>query len=176
MRPRCDRFTQLLDFSLSIIPTPEGISDYIDLDGNNLIKLWFSKATQELSIHTITKVETSCTNPFNYLLEPWAISLPFDCPSSLARQLQPYLKPYGVAIDPVAVELAQKLLLETSNNTLDFLFALNQRIYKDCVYIIRETGAPFPPGITWRNRQGSCRDYAVLSMPILRHTSINNTA
>lgn len=172
MRPRSDRFIQLHDFSLSVLPLCQGSSDLIDLDGNNLTKLWFAEATQQLSIQTTAKVETGCTNPFNYLLEPWAISLPFDYPSSLVKQLEPYLRFNGFVSDSSAVELSQDLVVATQGNTLDFLFALNQRIYNSCEYITRERGEPFPPGITWRNKKGSCRDYAVLYMEVCRAIGI----
>lgn len=172
MRPRCDRFTQLHQFSLAVLPTPQGVSDYIDLDGNNLTKLWFSQPARQLSIQTTAKVETSCDNPFTYMLEPWAIYLPFDYPTSFLSQLKPYLQPFGVAIDSLAMELAQELLLASNRNTLDFLFILNQKIYQDCEYIIRHTGEPFPPGVTWRKQEGSCRDYAVLFMEICRAMGI----
>ena len=85
-----------------------------------LIKLWFSQPTQKLSIQTLAKVETSCTNPFEYLLEPWATNLPFDYPSSLLKQLEPYLQPYSFVPDGSALELAQDLAIATQSNTLNF--------------------------------------------------------
>lgn len=172
MRPRCDRFTQLHSFSLLIQPQPQGTSNFIDLDGSNLTKLWFARPTTQLSIQTLAEVETSCTNPFNYLLEPWANTLPFDYPSSLLAQLEPYLRPYGFTTDSSAIQLAQEILAATNGNVLDFLFALNQQIYRDCEYVIRDTGEPFPAGVTWRNRKGSCRDYAVLFMDVCRSMGI----
>ena len=144
----------------------------MDLDGNNLIKLWFTQPTTKLSIQTLAKVETSCTNPFAYLLEPWAINLQFDYPSSLLKQLEPYLQPYGFVSDSSVLELAQDLAMGAGGNTLNFLFELNQRIYQDCEYIIRDTGEPFPSGVTWRTKQGSCRDYAVLFMDVCRAVGI----
>lgn len=166
--PRSDRFTQVHDFSWSVLPLCEGSSAIIDLDGNNLTKLWFVEATQQLSIQTIAKVETSCTNPFAYMLEPWAINFPFDYPRSLFQQLEPYLQCHGLVADSSALELAQELMMATDGNTLNFLFALNQRIYQDCEYVVRDFGEPFPPGVTWRGKQGSCRDYAVLFMEVCR--------
>ena len=133
-----------------------------------MLKLWFTTPTEALTIQVLTQVETNCTNPFNYLLEPWATTIPFDYPSSLLKQLEPYLQFHGVIADGVVLELAQNLLVSNQGNTLDFLFALNQSIYQDCEYIIRETGEPFPPGITWRNKQGSCRDFVVLFMEVCR--------
>ncbi len=172
LRPRCDRKLQLHSFSLSALPLCQGSSDFIDLDGNHLTKLWFVEVTQQLTIQTTAEVETSRKNPFDYMLEPWAIALPFDYPSSLLHQLKPYLQPHGFVADSSALVLAQDILIATKGNTLDFLFNLNQRIYQDCEYMIREMGEPFPPGITWRNRQGSCRDYAVLFMEVCRTIGI----
>jgi transglutaminase-like putative cysteine protease len=172
LRPRSDRFNQLQSFTLSVLPLTQGSSDFIDLDGNNLIKLWFDQPTKKLSIQTLARVETSCTNPFAYLLEPWAITLPFDYPSSVLQQLEPYLRPYSFVQDSSALELAQEIAIATQGNTLNFLFALNQRIYQDCQYIIRDIGEPFPAGVTWRDKQGSCRDYAVLFMEVCRAIGI----
>jgi transglutaminase-like putative cysteine protease len=170
--PRSDRFTQLQSFSLSVLPQPQGSSDFIDLDGNNLIKLWFTHPTEQLILQVLSQVATNCNNPFNYLLEPWATTIPFDYPSSLLLQLQPYLQPYSFIRDPIALELAQEIATKTDNKTLDFLFTLNQRIYNDCQYITRETGEPYPAGVTWRSKQGSCRDYTVLFMEVCRAMGI----
>lgn len=170
--PRSDRFTQVHDFSLAIYPQPQGRSDFVDLDGNNLIKLWFNNPTQQLNIQILAKVETSCTNPFDYLLEPWANTIPFDYSRSLYTQLKPYLQSYSSVRDSKAVELAQEIAIATEGNTLNFLFALNQRIYQDCEYIVRDTGSPFPAGITWKRKQGSCRDYTVLFMEVSRAMGI----
>jgi transglutaminase-like putative cysteine protease len=144
------------------------MAESIDLDGNNITKLWFTNPTEGLNIQIMAKVETYRANPFNYLLEPLAITLPFDYPSFLLKQLQPYLQPYSFISDSAALELAQTILQETNNNTLDFLFALNQRIYESCQYITRETGEPWQAGITWRKQQGSCRDLTVLFMEACR--------
>lgn len=140
----------------------------IDLDGNNLIKLWFTHPTEQLIIQVLSQVVTNCDNPFNYLLEPWAIHLPFDYPSSLLKQLQPYLQSYSFITDHTALELAQEIITDAHGNTLDFLFTLNQKIYSDCQYITRETGAAYPAGVTWRGKKGSCRDYTVLFMEVCR--------
>lgn len=170
--PRSDRFIQVKQCSLIVQPQPEARSDFIDLDGNNLIKLWFNEPTKQLSIQILSQIETSCINPFQYLLESWAISIPFDYPQSLFQQLQPYLQPYSFVSDRSALELAQELLSASNGNTIDFLFKLNQRIYEDCQYIVRETGAPWAAGITWRGKQGSCRDYSVLFMEVCRSMGI----
>lgn len=168
LRPRCDHWQKLHNFSLLINPQPQGSSEFIDLDGNNLTKLWFTKPTKQLSLQILATVETYQTNPFNYLLEPWATTLPLDYPSSLLEQLKPYLQSYSLVPDSLALELAQEISQEVQGNTIAFLSTLNQRIYEKCDYVTREIGQPWQAGITWRKKQGSCRDFAILFMEVCR--------
>lgn len=168
LRPRCDGWQKLHNFSLLVAPEPIGISQISDLDGNNLIKLWFTQPTEQLQIQVTTEVETYKENPFDYLLEPWALKLPIDYPSSVLNQITTYLSPYGFTCDPVAIQLAQEITHEVNGEIMTFLSILNQRLYENSEYIIRETGDPLPPGITWNSKQGSCRDLTVLFMEVCR--------
>jgi transglutaminase-like putative cysteine protease len=170
LRPRSDISQTLDQFSLTVSPIPQRISESVDLDGNSITKVWFPETeTTRLSIQTLAQVATHCTNPFNYLLEAWAAELPIDYPTSLFHQLQPYLTgQFSQSIDPIATQLSQELWQQTSGNTLGFLNELNQRIYRTCQYAIRETGASFPPGVTWTKQAGSCRDVTVLFMEVCR--------
>jgi transglutaminase-like putative cysteine protease len=167
LRPRCDGWQKLLDFSLVVEPQPTGVAQITDLDGNSNIQLWFTEPTEQLIIKVDSKVETYIDNPFVYQLESWALKLPFDYPSSMRSQLQPYLNPYGATIDPTAVQLAQEIADE-HGQVLPFLSTLNDRIYQSCEYITRETGKPQPAGLTWNSKRGSCRDFAVLFMEVCR--------
>jgi transglutaminase-like putative cysteine protease len=173
LQPRSDSWQTLHTFSLLVTPAAVQQSHFTDLDGNPLVKVWFEPTlqTQSLQVQILAQVETHKANPFDYLLEPWALQLPIDYPTSLWWRLQPYLQgaQTGSAnIDPIAVQLAQELWLEVSGDTIQFLSLLNQRIYKECTQIIRETGVPQLPGITWSTKSGSCRDYAVLFMEVCR--------
>ncbi|ACK68348.1 transglutaminase domain protein [Rippkaea orientalis PCC 8801] len=168
LRPRCDSQQQLLNFSLTLDPQPIGISQIIDLDGNNVVKVWFTEATEQLSITIEAEVKTALTNPFNYLLEPWATKLPIDYPSSILNQLQPYFKPYSLALPTPIIEFAHDILDETQGNPLNFLLTLNQRLYQTFEYIVRETGDPWQPIMTWKQKKASCRDLTVLFMDICR--------
>jgi transglutaminase-like putative cysteine protease len=105
-------------------------------------------------------------------MEPWVSRLPIDYPASLLLQLQPYLTGqnalYGTSIDPIALQLAQEVNHAVSGDTVNFLGTLNQRIHEACRYLIRETGTPLSPGITWSEKQGSCRDLTVLFVEVCR--------
>lgn len=171
--PRSDVSQSVLSCAIQISPQPEKTIHNIDLDGNSLLKLWFSPTPlSALSIQGQSQVETHRSNPFDYLLERWAVHLPIDYPSSLKAQLRPYLDSNGstfsTSLDPQAVQLAQEIHQTTGGNTVMFLSELNQQIYNSCKYLIRETGDPLPPGITWSKKLGSCRDYTVLFIEVCR--------
>lgn len=173
MRPRCDVTQKLHQFSLTIEPSPQRLVERVDLDGNSLYTVWFGdEAVSRLTIEATSVVETFRDNPFNYLLEPWAVHLPVDYPVSLLDRLQPYLSGQFSrltgAIDPVAVQLAQEIWTATAGNVVGFLSELADRIYHSCGYQLRETGDALPPGITWTQKAGSCRDYAMLFIEVCR--------
>lgn len=170
LQPRSDGSQHLQQFQMSIAPEPATRSALIDLEGNAAIALWFgSEKTSELSIETASLVETTRVNPFDYLMEPWAVNFPLDYPTSLLSGLQPYLhNPMFPAIAPGVVELAQDLLFEVQGNVGYFLMALTQKIYETCEYTVRDVGPPHPAGVTWSQKRGSCRDLAVLFMAACR--------
>jgi transglutaminase-like putative cysteine protease len=168
--PRSNVQQSVLNFDLEIDPLPQQISKSIDLDGNNSILVWFDDThTDRLKIQTKTQVSTHLDNPFNYLLEPWADLLPIDYPHSLFLQLQPYLAGYlAHSIDPIAAELGGEIWQVVEGKTIPFLTELNQQIYQNCQYSIRQDGAALPPSIVWKHRSGSCRDLVVLFIEVCR--------
>jgi transglutaminase-like putative cysteine protease len=173
MRPRCDLMQKLHAFDLAIDPTPIRNSDILDLDGNSIYRVWFADTPlTQLSVTATSEVETFRDNPFDYLLEPWAVNLPIDYPVSLYDRLQPYLagklSRLTGTIDPAAVQLAQTVWEQTSGKIVPFLSELNQQIYQECGYKLRETGEAMPPGVTWASKSGSCRDYAMLFVEVCR--------
>ncbi|MGB3189603.1 MAG: transglutaminase family protein [Limnoraphis sp.] len=171
LRPRSDAFQTLHSFFIEVFPEPIGQSSIVDLAGNDIIKLWFKQQTEKLSIKVSSSVETHCTNPFNYLLEPWALELPItDYPVSMFAHLQPYLQ--SNLADPIIAQLAQEIWQSSNAGIIAFLNTLNQRIYQTCQHLFRETGAPLPPGVTWTQQFGSCRDLAVVFIAACRAVGI----
>jgi transglutaminase-like putative cysteine protease len=70
------------------------------------------------------------------------------------------------------MQLAQELRHDSQNWVVTFLSNLNERLYEECRYIIREEGAPMPASITWSRKEGSCRDLTVLFMEVCRAAGI----
>ncbi len=168
LRPRSDGSQHLHKFSLHIQPEPTKQTDVLDLEGNACLQVWFSaEPVTQLEIHTIAEVETFRVNPFDYLVEPWAITLPLDYPSSMAAKLHPYLHPPRRSwVSASVVDLAHTLMHEVEGNVSFFLTHLTQYLYKHLAYEHRPTGIPQPPAVTLATRSGSCRDFTVLFMAL----------
>ncbi len=171
LRSRSNHHQTLHYFNLDIHPQPLGQSAVLDLEGNAVEKIWFHpQEFDRLEIRATSEVETHCVNPFNYLLEPWAIELPIDYPSTLMAGLSPYFSPRNCRqpMDFRVYEWAVNIAQSVNHQVTAFLMALNQQIYQNCEYEIRDTGPPLPPGITWQQKRGTCRDFAVLFMEACR--------
>jgi transglutaminase-like putative cysteine protease len=169
LRPRADVTQKLLSFAVEVSPQPIGAYDSVDLDGNATYKYQFKGETDHLSFQVTSEVETCRSNPFNFVLDNYAVNLPIDYPASVLNALQPYLR-HGMSssVDAIAAQLAQEVYLESNANVVQFLTNLNQKINSSCKQVIRETGAPFPAGLTWTQKVGSCRDFTVLFMACCR--------
>ncbi len=173
LKPRCNGWQSCEDWKITVTPQPLGLGELVDLDGNAVVQMWFDLTQMHSSLEIVTScsVRTFQSNPFAFLMEPWAITMPYDYPVSLHSQLLPYLRP-GTAIDPIAHSFAQTLWDAAQGNTLAFLTKLNLEIGTQCEYVIRESGEPWPAGLTWTKRLGSCRDYAVLFMEVCRSQNL----
>ncbi len=164
LRPPSNCRQHIKGYNININPRPWGFYLGDDLDGNSCIKATFDKETSYLFIGVNLLVETLCRNPFNFLLEPWAVTLPIDYPRSFLVRLEPYLQG-GLGI---VREIASEVSASVDGNVVQFLTKLNQLIHDTCEHELRPTGNPYPPELTWKYKKGACRDVAVLFMECCR--------
>lgn len=176
LHPRASGDQSMRQHQLVINPQPLNTSLSLDVAGNTVTQIWFppEQLITSLAITATTEVITHRQNPFDYILESWAVEFPLDYPASLLSQLQGYLAPLGLAAspDPLVGELAATIQQEVDHNVGLFLTTLTQRIYNRCTYQLRETGQPQVPSITWQNKTGSCRDFTVLFMAACRSVGL----
>jgi transglutaminase-like putative cysteine protease len=167
LKPRCDSAQRLLEFRLSVDPTPDYISDCVDLDGNTSQCLWFSGRHGSLRFETESRVEIRRTNPFGFLLrDARFLHVPFEYPASQRSILAPYMER---SEPPSEVDGLTRLLLEeTAGLTLDFMPALTERIHRSCSTEYRADGKPRAAQETLQAARGACRDLAVLWMDACR--------
>jgi transglutaminase-like putative cysteine protease len=168
LRPRSDGNQQLLNFTLAINPTPSGICDYLDLDGNSLTQVWFKEATDRLEIQTSFTVETKLTNPFDYLISAISLKLPILYPQNLIIDLAPYRELDSDASTIEMQTFTHEIADSAKWETLPFLASLVQHISLNWKQIVREEGDPWPSSLTLAKREGSCRDLTRLFLEACR--------
>lgn len=167
LHPRKSSMLTINSFSLEIQPWPVQISKNLDPEGNIQNILFFKEPTRHLDIYMEAVVETTEFNPFDFVYFPFeSQKLPLQYTPSYQRTLSPYLS--QETVHPTIYTFAQQLAQEAQSDTPTFLASLNEFIFQNFEYEIREEGAPHSPEITLSQRKGSCRDYAVLFAAICR--------
>lgn len=169
LAPRSDTGQTVESFSLTVNPAPSGRCDIVDASGSPATWLWFEGMTQELVIVSRSTVRTLRSNPFDYLLQPGAFSLPPALSPVVREALEPCLRTdMGRAVQ----QLTSDIVRETKGVPLSFLNALNDWLNRNIEV------APRPePGIqtvreTLAGARGACRDVAVVFMAACRNVGI----
>lgn len=167
--PRDDGAQRILAHRLTIDPLPTGLNEHLDLEGNRVTQAWFDQETDHLDIEVTMQVETLRPNALEFILAPEAAVLPIDhehdiiCARAYLERIQP---------DDAVTAFAAELSLAVNRNTLSFLDRLNRQLFADFSQVHRDLGAPQSPGVTLHNRQGACRDLAVLFVDCCRAEGI----
>ncbi len=144
-----------------------------DPQSNYAARLVFPEKTRELSVEVDLLVEMAVFNPFDFFLEPNAEKFPFEYDSILEHELAPFqakCEPTRQFADYLK-SLRTDLLPDSKSKkrTIDFLVAINQRLWKDIKYLIRMEPGVQAPEETLTKLSGSCRDSAWLLCQLLRH-------
>lgn len=170
LRPRCDPFQKLLDYSLTVDPAAAGRSEGSDAEGNPATVLWFNGTTRDLDILSEATVQTLRPDPFDYFLtSPETMKLPAVYPAIEEAVLEPYRRRQG---ERLVMDLAEALAAETQRDTLAFLSELNSKIYREWDVVVREEGAPFEPKDILQRKEASCRDLTALFMAVSREVGL----
>jgi transglutaminase-like putative cysteine protease len=160
LRPRTHGAQRLLAFELQIAPLPAGTTECLDQDGNLALNAWFNAPTTELNVQSRFTAEMLRENPFDYVIIGESLNLPLSYRKPLSAALASYRNNAHVA-EPVK-QLANSVAAGSQWNSLTFLLMLSQQIVQSCRQVIRPTGPPWPSHQTLSQREGSCRDLAVL--------------
>jgi len=170
LQPRVTPLQSVREIAIEIAPEPVGRAAFVDLDGNTVQRAWFNGSTTELALVARSIVETHPSDPFHFLLEPWATSVPIRWPGPVPLALSEYLRrsqPNSAIDDMVARQLD-----ETGGVTTMSLTSLAQQIARRCAVVRRPVGDPHPAGLTWAARSGACRDLAALFVDAARAMGI----
>jgi transglutaminase-like putative cysteine protease len=149
-----------------VTPEPARRCENLDAEGNSVTQVWFASETGELLIEAQGEVETLRTNPFDFLLTDEELRFVPVVSTGRRRALAPYCSDAGS--DAGVRALAESVAASVNWETLRFLTALSERLYKICRHVPRDEGPPQPAPVTLSRREGACRDVAVLFVEACR--------
>ncbi len=168
IRPIEDHEKRVLSFDLKIEPEHR-IRWTTDQFQNPVAYVEFLKPTKKLTIRSQLQVELLESNPFDFILDPYATLLPFQYSQTEAIDLAPYLLPlYPEDRERILDWVKPFLNLQGGAKTVDFLSAINRAIPKMMSYEARLESGTQSPGVTLQERKGACRDFAILLMETAR--------
>jgi transglutaminase-like putative cysteine protease len=169
LAPRADSGQAPESFTLSMTPAPSGQCEITDQSGNPAVWAWFDGFTREFTLISRAVVRTLRTNPFDYLLQPEAISIPLELRPFEREALAPFLLPDE---SRAVRDLTRNLALQAENDTVSFLSGLNDWIYRNLEITSRAEAGVQSPSETLTLGSGACRDAAVLFMAACRLAGI----
>ena len=169
LRPAPHCRNRIYSYSLKIKPERHFINWQQDPFGNFLARLVFPEKQDHLSVEVEIITDMTVINPFDFFVEEYAETFPFQYDDHTLKELGPYLE---VTEDG---PLLKQWLAQVPDNEMpiiDFLVHLNQRLERDIEYNVR-----MEPGVqtceeTLSLARGSCRDTGWLLVQILRHVGL----
>jgi uncharacterized protein (DUF2126 family)/transglutaminase-like putative cysteine protease len=169
LRPAPHTRTPILSYSLKVTPTSHFVNWQQDPQGNWLARYVFPEKTTELKIEVDFTAQMTVVNPFDFFVEPYATSFPFQYTNDLKTELAPYLA--TTEQRPLfSAYLAQ--IPREADSTVNFLVELNAELQKKIRYVIRMEPGIQTPEETLAAGSGSCRDSAWLLIQTLRHLGL----
>ncbi len=168
LKPKTNSFQKLQEFGLSIIPEPEGKTETLDLEDNNIVTVWFEGTYKKLAIKSNSVIKPLNKNPFSFIITNNSF---FKLPIKHSdNTYSPFLN--KITENNKLTDLTNHILEKSKKQTIEFLFNLNNFIYQEFEKIIRETGNPWTPVKTIEENKGSCRDLSVLFMECCRSVGL----
>jgi len=171
LRPRENHNVRIESSILEIFPghTLQWKRDVLD---NSLAVVGFPEPSDRLRISSNLVIQHYEENPFDFLVDDYAVTHPFD----YAIEEQADLAPFRQAVYPGDREAVQRWLgglgLPRPMETFTLLDRVNREIASRFMYQMREEPGVQPPAQTLAYNSGSCRDFAALFMEACRHLGL----
>ena len=167
--PRSDAFTRVIRQEFQ---TNDGASVRFarDVFDNCVAACSFEGPAKELRFQLEIDLELEKRNPFDFILAPEAVCLPFSYRPELHRVLAPFQNPKPG--ERLEIPRWQPPETDSPQSTVSVLVALNERLHECVGYERREEGPARPPEETLRVGRGACRDVALLLAAVLRQMGL----
>jgi len=132
-----------------------------DVFDNSLALVNFQEPSNKLTIASEVVIQHYAPEPYDFLLEGYAVNFPFRYALGEQSDLAPFQRLVFIDNQQVINNWLQSLGLQ-GMQTFALLVRLNQMISQQFCYRAREESGVQSPAQTLLLRSGSCRDYATL--------------
>ena len=171
LRPRENHNVRIESSVLEIFPA-HSLQWKRDVLDNSVAVVAFPEPADRLRITSNVVIQHYEENPFDFLVDDYAVMHPFE----YAKQEQADLAPFREAVYPADREAIQHWLdglgLLRPMQTFTLLDRVNREILGRFFYQMREEPGVQPPSQTLACNSGSCRDFAALFMEACRHLGL----
>jgi len=171
LRPRESHNVRIESSILEIFPahTLQWKRDALD---NSVAIVSFSEPSDRLRIFSRVVIQHYEDNPFDFLVDDYAVMHPFDYADDEQADLSPFRQTVYPADGDRVLEWLDDLGLRQPMETFTLLDRINREIADRFVYQVREEPGVQPPSRTLARNSGSCRDFATLFMEACRHLGL----
>jgi uncharacterized protein (DUF2126 family) len=167
LRPAPHARTPIVSYSLKISPDERFTNWQQDPFGNWQARLVFPEKVDHFHVAVDLVADMVAINPFDFFIEEECRSATFRYEAMLRKDLAPYLETWKPG--PKLAGLIADTKPTESDDTLDWVVAVNQRLQTMVGYLIRMEPGVQTPEETLEKASGSCRDSAWLLCNLLRH-------
>lgn len=168
VRPKESHELRIESSMLKITPEPS-LRWCRDVEDNCVALLDFTGESKSLVIQSVVVVQQYNSEPLDFLVEPYALYVPFAYSTEEMHILREYLETpsldKGIAFKQWA---APRLNTSVQMETYAFLTQLCEAIKEEFSYTVREEEGVQSPDVTVLKGSGSCRDFAYLFIACAR--------
>ena len=161
LRPRENHNVRIESSVLEISPA-HNLQWKRDVLDNSVAVAKFTEQSDRLRVASNVVIQHYEENPFDFLVDDYAVMLPFDYAPEEQAELAPFQQPVYPADRGRVGDWLDGLGLRQSMQTFALLDRMNHEIANSFIYQMREEPGVQPPSLTLTSNSGSCRDFAAL--------------
>lgn len=170
LKPAAHARTPIMAYSLTVTPEQHFIHWQQDPYGNYIARYVFPEKVHKVEFTVDLVADMTVINPFDFFVEKYAETYPFNYTEQQAFELSPYLQAESAQalLATLLTELKQQVI-QPAMPIANFLVAVNQFVQQRVGYLVRMEPGVQTPEQTLQIGTGSCRDSAWLLVQIMRH-------
>ncbi|WP_207421146.1 transglutaminase family protein [Desertivirga brevis] len=169
LKPTSHIHAVIKDYKLSCQPQPKSIHWLQDAFGNSLARIIFPGSLNSLTINISFNIEPKDFDPFDFYLEDYAMTFPFNYEPETRKALCAY---FEIADSGPFLKLFLEGLNLKDISTVNFLVQTNKSVFQNIAYTEREEAGVQTCEDSLSGKTGSCRDVAWLLVQVFRHLNI----